>query len=86
MVICWAMFTRTTDLALVRTALRRSRVVALLGPRQYGKTTPAREFVSADFAELLRSRGFHQSGASRGTRDCASPGMTDTRWACYSFS
>ena len=42
------MFTRTTDLALVRTALRRSRVVALLGPRQYGKTTPAREFVSAD--------------------------------------
>ena len=48
MVPCRAMFVRTTDLALVRTALRRSRVVALLGPRQCGKTTLAREFVSAD--------------------------------------
>lgn len=48
MVPCWSVFTRTTDLALVRTALRRSRVVALLGPRQCGKTTLAREFVSAD--------------------------------------
>ena len=48
MVSCRAMFVRTTDLALVRTALRRSRVVALLGPRQCGKTTLAREFVSAD--------------------------------------
>ena len=42
------MFTRTTDLSLVRTALRRSRVVALLGPRQCGKTTLAREFVDVD--------------------------------------
>ena len=33
---------------LVRTALRRSRVVALLGPRQCGKTTLARQFVAAD--------------------------------------
>jgi predicted AAA+ superfamily ATPase len=33
------------DIVLVRTALRRSRVVALLGPRQCGKTTLAREFV-----------------------------------------
>ena len=48
MVPCRAMLVRTTDLALVRTALRRSRVVALLGPRQCGKTTLAREFVSAD--------------------------------------
>ena len=48
MVPCRAMFVRTTDLALVRTALRRSRVVALLGPRQCGKTTLAREFISAD--------------------------------------
>lgn len=39
---------RTTDVALVRTALRRSRVVALLGPRQCGKTTLARQFVAAD--------------------------------------
>ncbi|MEK7767447.1 MAG: AAA family ATPase, partial [bacterium] len=29
----------------IREALRRSRVVALLGPRQCGKTTLAREFV-----------------------------------------
>lgn len=39
---------RKTDTTLVRTALKRSRVVALLGPRQCGKTTLAREFVPAD--------------------------------------
>ena len=39
------MLDRPTDRALVATALRRSRVVALLGPRQSGKTTLAREFV-----------------------------------------
>src|SRR5580692_10688689 len=44
----WAMIDRQTDIALVRTALRRSRVVALLGPRQCGKTTLARQFVPAD--------------------------------------
>jgi hypothetical protein len=38
---------RKTDLELVRTALKRSRVVALLGPRQCGKTTLARQFVPA---------------------------------------
>ena len=31
----------------VQKALRRSRVVVLLGPRQCGKTTLAREFLSA---------------------------------------
>jgi predicted AAA+ superfamily ATPase len=36
---------RRSDVALVRAALRRSRVVALLGARQCGKTTLAREFV-----------------------------------------
>jgi len=36
---------RSTDFALVRTALRRSRVVILAGPRQCGKTTLARQFV-----------------------------------------
>jgi predicted AAA+ superfamily ATPase len=36
---------RHTDLVLIRRALRRSRVVALLGPRQCGKTTLARQFV-----------------------------------------
>src|SRR5271157_73222 len=39
------MINRQTDLTLVRAALRRSRVVALLGPRQCGKTTLARQFV-----------------------------------------
>src|ERR1700678_576010 len=42
------MIDRRSDLHLVRTALRRSRVVALLGPRQCGKTTLAREFVPAN--------------------------------------
>ncbi len=42
------MIERKTDIALIRTALKRSRVVALLGPRQCGKTTLAREFVAAD--------------------------------------
>jgi predicted AAA+ superfamily ATPase len=40
-----AMIDRTIDRKLVQTALKRSRVVALLGPRQCGKTTLAREFV-----------------------------------------
>lgn len=42
------MIDRKTDVGLVRTALKRSRVVALLGPRQCGKTTLARQFVPAD--------------------------------------
>jgi predicted AAA+ superfamily ATPase len=39
---------RKTDLKLVQAALKRSRVVALLGPRQCGKTTLARQFVPAE--------------------------------------
>src|SRR3974377_1696069 len=39
---------RKTDIRLVRAACKRSRVVALLGPRQCGKTTLARQFVPAD--------------------------------------
>ena len=42
------MIDRQSDLRMMRTALRRSRVVALLGPRQCGKTTLARQFVPAD--------------------------------------
>jgi predicted AAA+ superfamily ATPase len=42
------MIARHTDVELVRTALKRSRVVAILGPRQCGKTTLARQFVPAD--------------------------------------
>src|SRR5207247_1213912 len=42
------MINRPTLLKKVRSALRRSRVVALIGPRQCGKTTLARELVSAE--------------------------------------
>jgi predicted AAA+ superfamily ATPase len=42
------MIDRPTDTRRVRIALKRSRVVALLGPRQCGKTTLARQFVPAD--------------------------------------
>jgi uncharacterized protein len=41
------MIDRRTDLGIVRTALKRSRIVALVGPRQSGKTTLARQFVPA---------------------------------------
>src|SRR2546423_7780399 len=41
------MVNRQLDIALVRAALRRSRVVALLGARQCGKTTLARQFVAS---------------------------------------
>jgi len=41
------MIDRKADVRLVQTALKRSRVVALLGPRQCGKTTLARQFVPA---------------------------------------
>lgn len=37
----------------VRSALRRSRAVALIGPRQCGKTTLARQFVSAESPSYL---------------------------------
>lgn len=43
----WHVIERSTDVAWIRTALKRSRVVALLGPRQCGKTTLARGFVPA---------------------------------------
>lgn len=39
---------RLIDLAMVRQALRRSPVTVLLGPRQCGKTTLARQLVSTD--------------------------------------
>lgn len=42
------MIGRSADISLIRAALKRSRVVALLGPRQCGKTTLARQFVPAD--------------------------------------
>jgi uncharacterized protein len=42
------MIKRDLDIGIVRKALKRSRVVALLGPRQCGKTTLAREIVASD--------------------------------------
>ena len=48
MVSTSAMIKRTTDMKLVQAALKRSRIVALLGPRQSGKTTLARQFVAAN--------------------------------------
>jgi predicted AAA+ superfamily ATPase len=42
------MIHRVLDIRAVRAALKRNPVVALLGPRQSGKTTLARQFVAAD--------------------------------------
>jgi uncharacterized protein len=47
------MIQRPELLARVRAALRRSRVVALVGPRQSGKTTLARILVPGDSARYL---------------------------------
>jgi hypothetical protein len=47
MVYAPPMIDRRTDIQRVRVALRRSRIVALLGPRQCGKTTLARRLVPA---------------------------------------
>jgi predicted AAA+ superfamily ATPase len=53
MVYDHGMIEREADSRLVRTALRRSRVVAILGPRQCGKTTLARQFVPANSANYF---------------------------------
>lgn len=42
------MITRLQELGRIRRALKRSRVVALIGPRQCGKTTLARQIVPPD--------------------------------------
>ena len=42
------MIPRPTYLEIIQTALNRNRVVALIGPRQSGKTTLARQFVAPD--------------------------------------
>lgn len=44
---CHAMIERSESLARIKAALRRSRVVALVGPRQCGKTTLARQILPA---------------------------------------
>jgi predicted AAA+ superfamily ATPase len=48
MVLISGMLDRESDLELVRAASKRSRVAALLGPRQCGRTTLARQFVAAE--------------------------------------
>ena len=47
------MILRKSTYTSIVTALERSRVVALLGPRQCGKTTLARQFVPADSASYF---------------------------------
>ena len=42
------MIERTALLSSIKKALGRSRIVALIGPRQSGKTTLARQFVRSD--------------------------------------
>jgi len=48
MVYCFLMIQRDKILSTIHIALERSRVVALIGPRQSGKTTLARQLVPAD--------------------------------------
>jgi hypothetical protein len=47
------MIPRPSATEAIRTALDRSRIVALLGPRQCGKTTLARQFVSPESANYF---------------------------------
>jgi len=47
------MIIRSTSLEAIRAALARSRIVTLLGPRQCGKTTLAREFLAEDSANYF---------------------------------
>ena len=46
MVQSCSMIDRPLDLSAIRRSLRRSRIVALLGPRQSGKTTLAQQIVA----------------------------------------
>lgn len=47
------MIKRPASLEAIRNALARSRIVALVGPRQCGKTTLAREFLAEDSANYF---------------------------------
>lgn len=47
------MIERSACLEAIRTALSRSRIVTLIGPRQCGKTTLARHFLSEDSANYF---------------------------------
>ncbi|MDP1652946.1 MAG: ATP-binding protein [Rhodocyclaceae bacterium] len=47
------MIERSASIQAIRTALARSRIVSLVGPRQCGKTTLAREFLTEDSANYF---------------------------------
>lgn len=47
------MIERSAPLEAIRSALARSRIVTLIGPRQCGKTTLAREFLAEDSANYF---------------------------------
>ena len=49
-----AVIDRPMDVSCIRAALKRNRVAALLGPRQCGKTTLARQFVPTDSLNYRR--------------------------------
>lgn len=53
MVQLCVMIDRARDIHAIRTALRHNPVVALIGPRQSGKTTLARQFVATDSPTIL---------------------------------
>jgi uncharacterized protein len=71
MVYHQGMIDRKTDVELVRTALRRSRVVALLGPRQCGNDSGP-TIRARGFAQLFRPRRPPEPGA--GERAANRPG------------
>jgi hypothetical protein len=69
------MIDRKRDVQLVRTALKRRRIVALLGPRQCGKTTLARLLARADSLNYFdledpRARPVLTSMASNSSHRC----------------
>ena len=71
------MIPRTGIIETLHTALARSRVVVLTGPRQCGKTTLARELLSEDSANYFDledpSQGNLGVGGTQGSRLHFSP-------------
>ena len=64
-IILAAMVERHALLKHVRSALRRGRVIALVGPRQCGKTTLARELLQGDSPNYFDLEDPIESGAAR---------------------
>jgi uncharacterized protein len=79
MVIFLGMINRKSDMEMVRAALKRSRVAALLGPRQCGKTTLARQFVAAgslNYFDLEDPRKVSRASPNRTSRCARSRGWS----------